>query len=130
MNEGLVARELDYVLVRVRPEPLSLGLSLMQAVIEEGGRSGATVGEIVSTLVVLYFGLVTTEPEAGNLRRCLVARLTEHYSEHIAVVHGSAVWPVGMIGSTERMAFGPISNELTELLGEALRLPLGEVLER
>lgn len=119
----------EFVLVRVRPEPLSLALSLVQGVLEKAVSSGGNVGELLSSVVTVYFGFPKPDPRAEARRVALVANLVEEHGPHIAVVHGSATWPTGAFGSSERMHVGPIARGLNEQLAMLMSLGDGEVRE-
>jgi len=81
--------EVDFVLVSVRPSPLSVSLSLLGEVIDLSTGAGATVDTILSSLVLVFFGGPIKVQDPGKRRAGLVREIVESVGSQASVLHGS-----------------------------------------
>ena len=121
--------EVEFVLVRVRPTPLTDSLSLLARVVDLSSRAEATIDTILSSLVFAYFGAPLQVQEQEKRRMDLVREIEDSVGSQVVILHGSRRWLIGTYGGTDRFNFGAVAPEIPELIRKVLEMNLGEVEE-
>ncbi len=121
--------EVDFVLVSVRPSPLTDSLSLLAQVVDLSSRAEATIDTILSSLVFAYFGAPLQVQDQEERRMDLVREIEESVGPQVVLLHGSRRWLIGTYGGTDRFNFGAVAPEIPELIRQVLEMNMGEVQE-
>ncbi len=90
----------------------------------------ATCLNLTSTLAVFSYGMVEPIEPAGSQRLDLLKHLTSEFGKTVAVVHGTALARVGLVGSEKHvMSFSFLAPNFREALALVSTVPLGSVVE-
>lgn len=121
--------EVEFVLVRVRPSPLTASLSFLAQVVDLSSKAEATLDTIFSSLVFAYFAAPLKVQDQEKRRMGLVSEIEGSIGSDVALLHGSRRWLIGTYGGTDRFHYGAMGPEISELIGKVLEMNMGEIQE-
>ena len=128
----LTEATIDFVLVKIRESPWEDFQKCLDAVINIVLDNQAIVEVIMSSLVLITYGAISSCPPSKEKRKQLVNELMEQQRENIAIIEGRQRTLAGMYGNPVRATFGSIIRGVFGLLKELDLLDYGaskEILE-
>jgi len=121
-------QEMEFVLVSISGKTNAEVAERMGQVADLAHEHKGTVDCLVSSLVVVVFGMFV-EPDAVHNRLTLVQALKDQFDCAVRIVHGAGVGYCGDIGSETRPSFSFVVPGFIEALGTLSGLAFGEVKE-
>jgi hypothetical protein len=121
--------EIEYVLVSVRGETPEIISERMGAVADIASQHNGVVDSLVSSLVIITYGMFHFETRTDGNRVTLVEELKQTFQGNIKIVHGVEMGCFGNLGSDTRMSLSFIIPSFMDVLVTLAGLSFGETLE-
>jgi hypothetical protein len=121
--------KIEYVLIVVRGETPEIISELMGAVADIASQHNGTIDSLVSSLVIVTYGMFDCETRTRNDRVTLVEMLKQTFQGNIKIVHGVETGCFGNLGSDTQMSFSFIIPSFMDGLRTLAGLRFGETLE-
>jgi hypothetical protein len=123
---NLTKTTVDFILIKIREHPLESFLECLEAIMDTALQNEALVEQVMSSLVLITYGVTEAVPPSEEKRKRLANELIEHHGENVALIEGRQETLAGRYGGPFRATFGSIIQNLWGLLGKLAELDYGE----
>ena len=127
--QKLTKSRLEFVLVALRGDNAQRLSEQLGSITNLAVRHNGVVQSIISSLIVIVYGITDIPKETSATRFTLLEALTKQFGSEIKIVHGAETGYYGNIGGANLLSYGFIIPNFLEALGQLSTISFGEVKE-
>ena len=127
--EPLKEKAIDYILISVKTTPLENAPNNIANVTESLLSHKVILESIFSALIIVTIGAHDSEEPSASKRNNIVEDILDKYGDIVSIVHGNTKALVGLYGSSERIVWGSIISNFSDICSTLTRLDYGEAVE-
>jgi len=122
-------KQVEYILININEENAEEIERIIGQISEIVSTHGAVMGEVCSSLITGYFGMLEGDTKGAVHRSKLTQELLSSLGNKARIIHGSCSARVGSFGGGNSWRFCAILPGFSTLLGKLLNLPFGSASE-
>lgn len=125
-SEKKERRNIQYILVGIKDDDVQHLEKTISELCKLAIDNKATIGEMLSSVLVFYFGIFESKQDDLFKRKQLIAEIKKQYGKDVKLIHGECEVVVGTFGTDGFYKFGVLMPNFMDKLSFFSQISIGE----